>query len=74
MGKNKGGEKMNFIKISISENLEQIINIDNIVQLIKGEDYIEREFLQSYTLIMKNCAPMKITEKVYNQIKSQIGF
>lgn len=65
---------MKFIKISLSEKTEQIMNVDNIVQLIKGEDYIKWEMMPSYTLILKNCPPMKITEKVYNQIKEQIGF
>lgn len=27
---------MSFIKITLSENVEQIINVDNILQLIKG--------------------------------------
>ena len=43
---------MKFIKISISENLEQIISIDNIYQIIKGEDYIEGKYIPSYTLIL----------------------
>lgn len=32
----EGGNKMSFIKITLSENVEQIINVDNILQLIKG--------------------------------------
>ena len=65
---------MSFIKISLSENFEQILNVDNIVQVIKGEDYAEGKYFDSYTLIMKNCTPFKISENVYNQIKKQLGF
>lgn len=65
---------MKFIKISLSEKTEQIINVDNIVQLIKGEVYRKWEMIPSYTLILKNCPPMEITENVYNQVKEQIGF
>lgn len=63
---------MRFIKISINNGLEQIINIDDILQLIKGEDYIGLEFTPSYTLVLKSCGPNKITENVYNQIKEKI--
>ena len=65
---------MNFIKISISEKIEQLLNVDNILQLIKGEDYRDHKIFPSYTLIMKNCGPIKITENVYKQIKEQLGF
>lgn len=63
---------MMFIKISISENLEQLINIDNIYQLIKGEDYQKYKMIPSYTLVLKNCGPIKITENVYKEIKEKI--
>lgn len=71
---------MSFIKITLSEKVEQIINVDNILQLIKGEDLqiIEEEAnerfeaITSYTLILKNCGPSKITEEVYKQIKEKI--
>lgn len=65
---------MKFIKISISDKLEQIINVDCILQIIKGEDYLEGKYIPSYSLLLKNFGPQKITEKVYNQIKEQIGF
>lgn len=71
---------MIFIKITLSEKVEQIINVDNILQLIEGEDLqlIEVEnkerfqSVPSYTLILKNCGPIKITEEVYKQIKEKI--
>lgn len=63
---------MRFIKISLSEKTEEIINIDNIYQIIKVEDYQEIEFIPSYTLFLKNCGPIRITENVYNQIKEKI--
>lgn len=70
---------MSFIKITLSEKVEQIINVDNILQLIKGEDlqliegvHERFEAIQSYTLILKNCGPIKITEEVYKQIKEKI--
>lgn len=64
---------MRFIKISLSEKTEQIINIDNIYQLIKGEDYKEKlEFIPSYTLVLKDCGPIRITENVYKQITEKI--
>ena len=59
---------MMFIKISLNEKLEQIISIDNIYQIIKGEDYIECKYIPTYTLFLKNCGPIKITENVYKQI------
>lgn len=63
---------MMFIKISINEKLEQIISIDNIYQIIKGEDYIEGKYIPSYTLILKNSGSIKITENVYKQITKKI--
>lgn len=63
---------MRFIKISLSEKTEQIINIDNIYQIIKGEDYRGIEFIPSYTLVLKNCGPISITENVYKQITEKI--
>lgn len=63
---------MMFVKISITENLEQLINIDNIYQIIKGEDYQEYKMIPSYTLVLKNCGPIKITEDVYKQIKEKL--
>lgn len=61
-----------FIKITLNEKLEQIISIDNIYQIIKGEDYIEGKYIPSYTLILKNSGPIKITENVYKQITKKI--
>lgn len=63
---------MKFIKISINQKLEQIINVDNIEQVIKGEDYHGKEFFPTFTLILKNCVPVQITEDVYNQITEKI--
>lgn len=63
---------MMFIKITLNEKLEQIISIDNIYEIIKGEDYIEGKYIPTYTLILKNCGPIKITENVYNQITKKI--
>lgn len=63
---------MMFLKISLNENLEQIISIDNIYQIIKGEDYIEGKYIPTYTLFLKNCGPIKITENVYKQITKKI--
>ena len=63
---------MRFIKISLIKNIEQIINIDNIEQLIKSEDYREKKFIPSFTLVLKNCGPIQITENTYNQVKEKI--
>lgn len=63
---------MRFIKISLNENLEQLINVDNIEQVIKGEDYKGIEFVPSFTLILKNCGPIKISENVYKQITEKL--
>lgn len=64
---------MRFIKISINEKIEQIINIDSIYQLVKDEDYRgEVKFIPSYNLILKNCGPIQISENVYNQIKEKL--
>lgn len=63
---------MRFIKISISENLEKIINIDNIVELTKGEDFGRNGFFPCYTLFLKNCGPVEITENIYKQIKEKL--
>lgn len=63
---------MKFIKISINEKLEQLINIDNIEQVIKGEDYKGIEFVHSFTLILKNCGPIQISENVYKQITEKL--
>lgn len=63
---------MRFIKISLNENTEQIINIDNIYQLVKGEDYREKDFFSPFTLFLKDCGPIRITENVYKQIKEKI--
>ena len=61
-----------FIKISIREDLEQIINIDNIVHITKGEEFRQNGFFISYTLFLKNCGPIEITENVYKQIKEKL--
>ena len=63
---------MRFIKISIREDFEQIINIYNIVHITKGEDFGRNGFYPSYTLFLKNCGPIEITENVYNQIKEKL--
>lgn len=63
---------MRFIKISISKNTEQIINIDNIYQIIKGEDYDRNGLFPSFTLVLKTCGPIQITEEVYKQITEKI--
>lgn len=63
---------MKFIKISLIKNMEQIINIDNIDQLVKSEDYREKKFFPVFTLVLKNYGPIQITEEVYNQITEKI--
>lgn len=63
---------MRFIKISIIKNMEQIINIDNIDQLVKSEDYREHKSFPTFTVVLKNFGPIQITENVYNQIKEKI--
>ena len=63
---------MMFIKISIREDLEQIINVENILQITKGEDFGRNGFYPSYTLFLKNCGPIEITESVYKQIKEKL--
>ena len=74
---------MSFIKISLNENFDQIINIDVIQQIIKGEDLQligdqnHEKFISvpSYTLVIKNCGPIKITKDIYEQITEKIkGF
>lgn len=69
-----------FIKISYNENLEDIINVDEILRIIKGEDlqlievenHEEFKTVPSYTLIMKSSGPIKITEYMYKQIREKI--
>lgn len=65
---------MRFIKISLNENMEQIININMIYQLVKGEDLDlgEKKFFPSFTLFLKDCGPIRITEDVYKEIKEKI--
>lgn len=52
--------------------MEQIINIDNIDQLVKSEDYRGKIFVPTFTLVLKNFGPIQITENVYNQVKEKI--
>lgn len=63
---------MRFIKITHNKHFEQIINIDNIYQLVKGKDYRDNEFIPSFTLFLKDCGPIRITENVYKQIKEKL--
>lgn len=63
---------MRFIKISLIKNLEQIINVDNIDQVVKSEDYRGKEFFPTFTLVLKNYGPIQITEEVYKQITEKI--
>lgn len=72
---------MSFIKISLNENTEQIINVENIIQLIKGdelqlikvEDHEEFKAIPCYSLFLKNYGPIKITENVYKQIENLLS-
>lgn len=66
---------MQFIRIKVSDDLEEFINVEYIVELIKGVDYDESNkiFFNSYSIIMKNQAPKKITEFVYNQIIEKLN-
>ena len=65
---------MIFIKIKLSDKTDEIINSDYIVELIKGEEYDDenKSFLNSYSIVLKNEHPRKISEYVYNQIIEKI--
>lgn len=71
---------MSFIKIQLDEKSEQIINVDNILQLTKGdelqlikvEDHEGFRAITCYCIFLKNFGPIKITENVYKQISEKL--